>query len=112
MILACGYNVATRPRQRTLSGILSMTPLGVAANLAQPLEMAARATPDDGFLPAEFGAVPSLGGPKSPYIRPMCRSSPAPDTREWLAAICSTRLVPERGHSDDEDWTFDRMPNR
>ena len=38
-------------------------------------------------------------------------SSPAPETREWLAAICSTRLVPERGMPTTNTGVSDGFPS-
>ena len=47
-----------------------------------------------------------LSGGNCWAILPISLSSPAPNTWEWLARICSTRVRARARHSDDEDRTL------
>ena len=91
------------PEHENVVGHLVDDPLGSAAHRAQALEVTVGG-------PAHSLVRPPVGGPSAAAVSPIMRSSPAPNTREWLAAICSTRLVPERGKPTIKTGTSDGLP--
>ena len=83
------------PREITLSGILSITRVFPWPSPCRCITCSS-ANRRGKSESNSSGGRSRLSASTVSTIRLMSESSPAPNTWEWVAAICSTRLVPDR----------------